>query len=65
MPTLIRPPDNDVTAYMRLLFLRAERDIINEIKRKRVSGYVENAEVAALERVQKILQSLELCPKDD
>lgn len=33
MPTLIRPPDNtDVTSYMRLLFLRAERDIINEIK---------------------------------
>ena len=55
MPTLIRPPDNDVTAYMRLLFLRAERDIINEIKRKRASGYVEYAEVAALE----------LCPKDD
>lgn len=58
MPTLIRPPDNDVTAYMRLLFLRAERDIINEVKRKRASGYVEYAEVAALERIQKILQSL-------
>ena len=59
MPTLIRPPDNtDVTSYMRLLFLRAERDIINEIKRKRASGYVDYAEVAALERIQKILQEL-------
>ena len=57
MPTLIRPPDHaDVTSYMRLLFLRAERDIINEIKRKRTSGYVDYAEVAALERIQKILR---------
>ena len=55
----ILPPDQaDATAYMRTLFLRTEQEIINVIKRKRKAGYVDYAEVAALERVQKILQSM-------
>lgn len=44
--------------FMRMLFVRTEREIIREIKRKRAGGYVEYAEVAALERVQRILQSM-------
>lgn len=56
---LIRPPDTaDKTLFLRSLFLRAERQIIDEITRKRASGYVDYAEVAALQRVQKILQSM-------
>ena len=55
----ILPPDRaDVTAYMRMLFLRTEQEIINVINRKRAVGHVDYAEVAALERVQKILQSM-------
>lgn len=56
---LIRPPDTaDKTLFLRSLFLRAERQIIDEITRKRAAGYVDYAEVAALQRVQKILQSM-------
>lgn len=57
---LIRPPNTkDVTLFLRQLFLRAERQIINEITRKRAAGYVDYAEVAALERVQQILQNMQ------
>ena len=57
---LIRPPDTkDVTLFLRQLFLRAERQIIDEITRKRAAGYVDYAEVAALERVQQILQNMQ------
>lgn len=57
---LIRPPDTkDLTTFLRALFLRAERRIIDEITRKRAAGYVDYAEVAALERVQKILQDMQ------
>ena len=56
---LIRPPETkDLTLFLRQLFLRAERQIIDEITRKRAAGYVDYAEVAALERVQKILQDM-------
>ena len=56
---LIRPPETeDKTKFLRLLFLRTERQIIDEITRKRESGLVDYAEVAALQRVQKILQSM-------
>lgn len=56
---LIRPPGvEENTAYLRSLFLRTERQIIDEITRKRAAGYVDYAEVAALERVQKILQNM-------
>ena len=55
----ILPPDRaDVTAFMRMLFLRTEREIINAINRKRGAGHVDYAEVAALERVQRILQNM-------
>ena len=41
-----------------MLYLRTERQIIDEITRKRAAGYVDYAEVAALERVQAILQNM-------
>ncbi len=56
---MIRPPDKaDVTLFLRMLFLRTERDIVNEITRKRKLGYVDYAEVAALERIQRILKNM-------
>lgn len=56
---LIRPPETeDKTKFLRLLFLRTECQIIDEITRKRESGLVDYAEVAALQRVQKTLQSM-------
>lgn len=59
MPKLIRPPkDADVTAFMRMLFLRTEQELIREINRKRRAGLVEYAEVASLERVQRTLQMM-------
>ena len=59
MVRLIRPPDEkDATVFLRMLFLRAERELIDEITRKRERGLVDYAEVASLERVQRILQSL-------
>ncbi len=55
----IRPPGKtDITAFMRMLFLRTEQDLINEINRKRRAGLVEYAEAASLERVQQILQGM-------
>ena len=59
MAMKIRPPKKaDVTALLRNLFLRTEQELIREITRKRAAGHVEYAEVAALERVQKILQNM-------
>lgn len=59
MPIQIRPPKTeDLTRHLRMLFLRTERQIIDEITRKRAAGYVDYAEVAALERVQAILQNM-------
>lgn len=59
MTKLIRPPDTaDVTAFLRMLFLRTEQELIHEITRKRKAGLVDYAEVAALERVQRILQGM-------
>lgn len=59
MARLIRPPKTaDVTAFMRMLFLRTERELVNEIKRKRKRELIEYAEVASLERVQRILQDM-------
>lgn len=59
MVKIIRPPgDKDLTRFLRLIFLRAERDIVNEITRKRLHEYVDYAEVAALDRVQFILQNM-------
>ena len=59
MNKLIRPPmATDVTAFMRMLFLRTEQNLIHEITRKRNAGLVDYAEAASLERVQKILQGM-------
>ena len=59
MAMKIRPPEKtDVTALLRNLFLRTEQELIREITRKRAAGHVEYADVAALERVQKILQNM-------
>lgn len=59
MPIQIRPPETeDLTRHLRMLYLCTERQIIDEITRKRTAGYVDYAEVAALERVQKILQNM-------
>lgn len=59
MAQMIRPPDGkDVTRFLRMLFLRTEMALIQEILRKRSSGLVEYAEVAAMERVQAILRNM-------
>lgn len=59
MNKLIRPPATaDVTAFMRMLFLKTEQNLIHEITRKRSADLVDYAEVASLERVQKILQNM-------
>ena len=55
----IRPPEKaDITVLLRNLFLRTEQELIKEISKKRMLGQVEYAEVAALERVQRILQNM-------
>ncbi|MCI9542391.1 MAG: hypothetical protein HFG39_15410 [Lachnospiraceae bacterium] len=60
MVKYIKPPDKeeDVMAYLRFLYLKTEQRLIHEIKRKRTHNYVDYAEVAALERTQKILQEM-------
>lgn len=58
MPALIRPKNIDPAVYLRYLYQKCETDIINEILRKRASGYVDYAETAALQRVQDELQGL-------
>lgn len=45
-------------AYLRILFLKTEQRLINEINRKRKEEYVDYAEVAALNRTQQILQGM-------
>lgn len=59
MPRLIRPPDKrDATTFLRMLFLRTEQRLIAEIRRKRINGYVDYAETAALKRTQQILRDM-------
>ena len=41
-----------------MLFLKTEREIVNEISRKRAKEYVDYADVAALERVQETLRNM-------
>lgn len=49
MTMKIRPPaTSDITAFLRRLFLRTEKELIQEIKKKRNRKQVEYAEVAAL-----------------
>ena len=45
--------------YLRKVYLKAEVDIINEIARLRSRGLIDYHAVAALERVQKILLSMQ------
>lgn len=59
MPTLERATSKEELEKLIALFLRAESDIINEIGRLRSMGNVDYHAVAALERVQRILQNLE------
>lgn len=59
MPTINRAPNERELKKLIALFLRAETDIINEIGRLRSQGLVDYHAVAALERVQTILRSLE------
>jgi len=58
MPSLIRPKNADPVKYLQWLFRKTETDIIDEIFRKRRKGYVDYAEVAALERIQSDLQDM-------
>lgn len=59
MPQMIRPPGGkDETTYLRMLFLKTEQRLIAEINRKRSQEYVDYAEIAALNRTQKILQEM-------
>lgn len=48
----------DIAEYLRKLFLYTEQDLLAEITRKRARGLVDYAEVASLERVQKILMRM-------
>lgn len=59
MPTLNRAPNERELQKLIEIYLRAETAIINEIGRLRSSGLADYSAVAALERVQTILRSLE------
>lgn len=59
MNVVKRPDEAKTLAAMQKLYLKTEQRLINEITRKRGLGYVDYAEVAALERVQKILLEME------
>ena len=58
-PILKKPAAAVARARMRQVFAKAEQDIIDEITRKRLAGYVDYAEVASLERVQQILTDMQ------
>jgi hypothetical protein len=55
---ILPPTKESVLAYMRQLFVETEDAIIGEIIRKRARGYVDYAEVATLDRIQKTLQKM-------
>lgn len=57
-PVIVPPSENGAEAYLRALFFRTEMKLIREITRKRGQGYVDYAEVAALERVRRTLQQM-------
>ena len=59
MAAVRRAPNEEELERLREIFLKAETDIINEIGRLRSAGNVDYHAVAALERVQRILHSLE------
>lgn len=55
----IKQPNAREIEALRKLYLKAETDIINEIGRLRSLGYADYHLVAALERIQGILQSMQ------
>lgn len=57
-PRIVPPSENGAEAYLRALFFQTEMKLIREITRKRGQGYVDYAEVAALERVRRTLQKM-------
>lgn len=59
MPTLNRAAPSKELEHLIKIYLKAETDIINEIARLRSEGNVDYHAVAALERVQAILRSME------
>lgn len=59
MPTLNRAPNEKELQKLIRIFLKAETDIINEIGRLRSQGLVDYHAVAALERVQAILNKMQ------
>ena len=59
MPKLKRAPNEKELKALREAFLQAETDIINEIAMLRSKGLADYHAVAALERVQATLKSLE------
>lgn len=59
MPTLKRAQNAKEMEKLISIYLKAETDIINEIGRLRSMGLVDYHAVAALERVQEILRTME------
>ena len=57
-PVIVPPSENGSEAYLLALFRQTELKLIREIARKRGQGYVDYAEVAALERVRRTLQRM-------
>ena len=59
MPITIVPPGRNASAAaLQKIFEDTQDKLIAEILRKRSKGYVDYAEVAALERVRKTLQKM-------
>lgn len=59
MPIAIVPPGRNASAAaLQKIFEETQDKLIREILRKRSKGYVDYAEVAALERVRKTLQKM-------
>ena len=58
MPTLSRPNQRELDKLISI-YLKAETDIINEIARLRSQGLIDYHAVAALERVQAILNKMQ------
>lgn len=57
--TVLPPDEAKAIAKLQQLYLKTERKLINEITRKRSLKLVDYAEVAALERVQRILGEMQ------
>lgn len=59
MPVRLVPPSRNAAAeYLMKLYAETEQKLIREIARKRVQGYVDYAETAALTRVRRTLQDM-------